>query len=157
MRVLKQIDDNISQLNKNLNWTYYARTFVLEHLETFDSLPDAQLCGDKIDFNHLKHDQVMEVIKAFPGRWKKEPNGETIHYSITLRNESKTAGLYEIIIRCYAGQPPPNCKIVYEDVHVPAQTVRRAKMVCADRPELNGSNENKEAIQDAEVVEECPF
>lgn len=144
MSVLKQIDDHIESLNKSLNQAYYVRTFVLEHLATFDSLPESNLCGDYIDFDNLPHEQVMEVIRSFPGRWKKVPREGKIDYSITLRNASRTTGLYEIKIRCYSGEPPPNCKVVYEDVHVPASTVRRAKLVCVERPDLNGNGEVKQ-------------
>jgi hypothetical protein len=156
MSILKKIDDNIGELNKQLNWSYYARTFVLEHLATFDSLPDATLCGDCIDFDTLQHPQVMEVIRSFPGRWKKEPNGGRINYSITLRNSSKVAMLTEIKLRCYSGEPPPNCQVVYEDVHVPAQTVRRAKLICKDQPLVTGNGvteqiEDKEAALEAEI------
>lgn len=155
MSILKIIDDEIFELNKKVNWAYYARTFVLEHLSTFDSLPDATLAVDKkIDFDNLSHEQVMEVIKAFPGRWKKEPNQGRVHYSIVLRNASKTSELYEIVIRCYNGEPPPNCQIVYEDVHVPAQIVKRAKMVCRDAPHLNG-NHASEALENVEEAQLC--
>lgn len=150
------LDAQIYELNKQVAWAYYARAFVLEHLATFDLLPDATLAGNIIDFDNLKHEQVMEVVKAFPGRWRKEPNGSTIHYSITLRNTSKTADLCEIVLRCYAGEPPPNCQIVYEDVHIPAQIVRKARMVCIDRPALNGADsippEIENEIIDAEVL-----
>lgn len=162
MSVLKNIDNTILELNKSLNWSYYARAFVLEHLATFDQLPDATCFGTYIDFNSLPHDQVMEVVKAFPGRWKKEPDGNgKIHYSITLRNSSKVTELIEIVIRCYSGEPPPNCKVIYEDVLVPARTERRAKMICIDRGELNGSNgHNRLPDAIAEIVpesEEIPF
>lgn len=150
MSILLKIDNHIGELNKGLNWSYYARTFVLEHLATFDALPDASLCGDYIDFDGLEHSQVMEVIRSFPGRWKKEPNGERINYSITLRNSSKVTELTEIKIRCYSGEPPPNCQVVYEDVHVPAQTVRRAKLICKDQPLVSNGNGTSEVIEDRE-------
>ena len=153
MSILKQIDENIVNLNKQISWAYYARMFVLEHLEAFDLLPDATISANHIDFDYLNHDQVLQVIKAFPGRWKKEPVGEKINYSNTLRNISKTSGYEEIIIRCYNGEPPPNCKIEYEEVLVPAHTERRAKMVCFDRQNLNGNApaqiDNKEEVPDA--------
>jgi hypothetical protein len=155
--ILKQIDDKIRTLNERLSWSYYARTFVLEHLATFDTLPDASLCGDCIDFDRLEHSQVMEVIRSFPGRWKKEPNGERINYSITLRNTSRVAGLTEIKLRCYAGEPPPNCQVIYEDVLVPAQTVRKPRLICIDRPLVESGNgevlpiEDKEATFEAEI------
>lgn len=158
MSVLKQIDDQIYALNRQLSQAYYMRVFVLEQLTVFDSLPDANLCAEKIDFDRLKHEQVMEVIKSFPGRWKKEAREDgRIDYSITLRNSSKTTDLCEIVIRCYAGEPPPNCKIVWEEVQVPACTVKKAKMICRETSLIPDVQEVPTIAETAEITEEIPF
>lgn len=81
----------------------------------------------QIDFDHLSHADIIKVIQAIPGKWDKEPcsQGATINYS-TKRN-----GLN---FRCWAGEPPPNCKIIEVLETVPAQpetvrTVRKLQCV----------------------------
>lgn len=110
----------IEALRRHKEW--FVRN---QHLFT-DELPkEPSFCGNIIDFDNCTHPQVIQVIKAFPGRWTKKPAGDAkIHYS------NKFDGM---TIRCYAGEPPPNCKIVYEEVTIPARTERRAKLICQER------------------------
>lgn len=77
--------------------------------------------GYSVDFDWLSHEKVMAVVKAFPGKWKKELNygqQDKIDYSITFDG---------LEIRCGAGEPPPSCRIIEEEVEVPAtkRIVRR--------------------------------
>lgn len=95
----------------------------LENLE----VPVA-FCGTQLDFDNLKHDQIVLVMKALNGgKWTKTPaeNG-TINY---------TSKIGEVNIRCYQGEPPPNCKVVeyLEEIPeqiIPAKTVTKRKLVC---------------------------
>lgn len=85
-------------------------------------------CGSMLDFDNLKHEQIALVMKVLNGgKWTKTPaaNG-TINYT------SKVGG---IDIRCYQGEPPPNCKVVeyFEEIPeeiIPAKTVTKRKLVC---------------------------
>lgn len=91
----------------------------LSHLASQGITPNA--FGGGMDFDWLTHPQVMEVIKAFPGKWEKSvcgTNEPRINYESTF--DGKT-------IRCWAGEPPPSCRIVEEEIEVPAtrKTVRR--------------------------------
>lgn len=80
-----------------------------------------------VDFDNLEHKDVVKVIRAFGGKWKKTPASDN-----TINYEGEFAG---VKIRCYAGQPPPSCKIIEVEEHVPEQiipaSVRKVrKMVC---------------------------
>lgn len=88
---------------------------------------------DKVDFDFLSHADVVRVMQAFPaGKWNKELAGASegkIHY------EAVYCG---IPIRCYAGEPPPHCQVVDEEVIIPAQPERkeiRKKLVCKPETE----------------------
>lgn len=81
--------------------------------------------ANSLDFDYLPHSDVTKVIRTIGGKWKKEPadNGK-VHYTQQM-------GPFEI--RCYAGDPPPNCKVVEVEELIPAQparVVKRKKMVC---------------------------
>lgn len=104
-----------------------------EMIATIDTLglenttQPATLFGTQIDFDNLSHDKVIEVIQAIGGKWDK-----SISASASDRIDYKTVK-NGITIRCYQGEPPPNCKI--EDVLevIPAQperTVTVKKLVC---------------------------
>ena len=56
------------------------------------------------------------MIKLFPGKWEKRIEGED---SITYTREVVNGWT----IRCYAGNPPPNCRIVKEEINVPEERV----------------------------------
>lgn len=89
---------------------------------------EATFYGTDIDFDNLPHAKVLEVVKALnAGKWSKVPgdNG-TVHY---------TSKIGDVGVRCYQGEPPPNCKIVeyLEEVPeqiIPAKLVTKRKLVC---------------------------
>lgn len=92
----------------------------LENLEF-----SASFYSNNIDFDNLPHDKVIEVIKAIGGKWSKEINGgDRVDYSTTKNG---------VRIRCWKGEPPPNCKIVDVLETIPAQPERVVtvkKLVC---------------------------
>jgi hypothetical protein len=85
-----------------------------------------------MDFDHLPHAEVIKVIRAFGGKWTKTPaDNNTIHYETTLPDGKR--------IRCFQGQPPPSCRIIEVEEHVPAVTLpattrKVKKMICS--PEM---------------------
>lgn len=90
------------------------------------------VCQEHLDFDHRPHDEVIRVIAAFGGKWTKtEGSSEgTINYT---RDEP----IGPFIIRCWCGAPPPNCRIIEEQVEVlehvvPAHTETRRKLVCLE-------------------------
>jgi len=97
--------------------------------EQFKSLPDGTYYGAAVDFDGLSHDQVIKVIRALGGKWKK---------SLNLSSEGRVDYQTEIdgqVVRCWRGQPPPSCKIVEVEelvpaVNIPARIVKVKKMIC---------------------------
>lgn len=132
-------DDILQHLNQEKRNIERLETFILEHKETLDrlALPVTGYCGG-IDFDNLPHDKIVQVIQAFPGTWSKEPNGpmsDRIDYQTVFSGTR---------LRCWAGEPPPNCKIVEELVNVPAQPATTKvvrKLVCSQSALPNGSEE----------------
>lgn len=122
MYLLESIDEQIKVKQDLINEINRLREWVEANQEKFNDLPNATIYCYYIDFNSLAHDQVMKVVMRFPGRWKREPNGDRLDYTNKVSDE--------VTIRCYQGQPPPNCRVEYEEVHVPARTERRPKFVC---------------------------
>lgn len=106
-------------------------TRLRELLEQFPRLGDLQYdispWGSTMDFDNLKHPEIIKVISVLGGKWKKEPgdNGR-VNYEATINGQR---------FRCWQGEPPPSCRIIEEEVIVPAQPERREtrrKLVCVD-------------------------
>lgn len=121
---MKTKDKLIQEIEQEIQ-TLKDKITKIQQVEFGDLEIEAQHFGEYIDFNELPHEKVIEVIKNIGGKWNKEPATDgTVHYS-TEKNGYK--------IRCYKGQPPPNCKVVEVLETIPAQpervvTVR--KLVC---------------------------
>ena len=99
----------------------------LQSIEGLEALElEASTFCDFLDFDNLPHAEVMKVMSTLKaGKWEKTPadNG-TIHY---------TTKIGDLNVRCYSGEPPPNCKIVEYLEEVPAQPakmVTKRKLVC---------------------------
>lgn len=116
-KLIQDLEDQIGDLKMRIE---KVRSVDLGELEL-----DAQQFGNFIDFNNLPHDKVIEVIKNIGGKWSKTPaDSATVHY------ETEKNGLK---IRCYRGEPPPNCKVVDVIETIPAQPERivtTKKLVC---------------------------
>lgn len=92
---------------------------------------EAMLYSVGIDFDRLTHEQVIKVMVAFQGgKWTKTPNynGQSIDYELPLLDGNR--------IRCWAGEPPPSCKIIEVEELVPehvfpatTRTVRKLQCV----------------------------
>jgi hypothetical protein len=99
------------------------------HRAKLESLPPASInefIGARLDFDDLSHDRVIEVIKAFGGKWEKSisaRSGDRIDYRTVFDG---------FAVRCYAGEPPPACKIVEVEEYVPASVQKVRKLVCPD-------------------------
>lgn len=79
--------------------------------------------GWSLEFDYLSHEKVMMVVKAFPGRWAKELsyNGDKIDYSIKFDGMD---------VKCCAGEPPPSCRIIEEEIEVPATKRKVRRLEC---------------------------
>lgn len=135
-KIRDEIRTRMSQLEEWSDWLILNR----DRVNKLDPCPEIfeSANGWFLDLNYLSHEEVMNVIQIFPGKWDKELNGERINY---INREAK--------VRCYAGQPPPSCRLVEVEVEIPPQPARkekRFKLVCKEEqtdpsqtPEPDGS------------------
>lgn len=106
-----------------------------ERAEKIKSLPDsfdeldipATTFGGFVDFDRLSHPEIIRVVKVLGSKWDKTSSAESarIDYQTTLPNG--------LTVRCWAGEPPPNCKIVEVLETIPAQAERiitKRQLVC---------------------------
>jgi hypothetical protein len=133
MTLIDTVKDKITTVQQELENALKIKSF-LESLPStiLETLPNGYMYGDGIDFDNLSHNKVIEVVRLLGGRWDKTPsvNDARINYSATING---------IKFRCYSGEPPPNCKIVEEQVVVPAtpeRTVTRKRLVCTEQVTL---------------------
>ena len=127
--VTKEIDKLMEFLDREIGERRQFKRWVAKHRDKLESLPfGAQLWDGRCDFNSLTHDEILLVMKAFPaGDWEKSPCGGA---GITIDYNTVFDGMR---VRCWNGQPPPSCRIVEEEVEIPAQPARKEivrKMVC---------------------------
>lgn len=115
----------IRECGKKIRW-------LRAHEKTLTALPAGGFCGTRIDFDHLPHTEVIKVIRALGGKWQKTANtgakpGETkIDYAREVDG---------IEVRCWAGEPPPSCRIVEVEETIPEQVIpahtrKIKKMIC---------------------------
>lgn len=102
-KIIKEKISEIEQLRIFIEW-------IGLHAEKLDRLPHFTLWENQIDFDCLPHDQVIAVIKEFGGKWEKFVHGDKINYRATISGMK---------VRCWRGEPPPNCKVVEVEEFVP--------------------------------------
>lgn len=123
---LAEIQSVIDGLQLKKQWLLNNRTKI-EELDLQEKVSFGY--GSRsIDFDYLAHDKVVEVVRTFGGKWAKTPSGDNgkIDYETALDG---------VTIRCWAGEPPPSCKIVEVEEDVPAQPASKRivrKMVCKE-------------------------
>jgi hypothetical protein len=127
---IKSIDDQMRRLAKQRRW-------IKKHGEKLALLPESVLCADYVDFDNLPHAEVIKVIRTLGGKWSKRANSATGGYANTINYETVVDG---VPVRCYAGKPPPSCRIIeveelIPEKVIPAHTIKVKKMVC--KPELS--------------------
>jgi hypothetical protein len=112
---IEQLEGEIADRQKAIKW-------LESHEERLAQLPEAVFFpGERycLDFDNLPHADVVQVIKALPaGKWDKQPNSNPAKVDYTATVDG-------VVVRCYAGEPPPNCRIVEEEVEIPAQPARK--------------------------------
>ena len=104
-----------------------------------DLFPDKELTVDaySITLNHPEREEMLAFIKCFGGDWEKT----VAEYDNTKINYEQKIDDRTSLKVCYCA-PPPSCKIVEEEVEVPAQEARkemRKRIVCKEEQE--GVNE----------------
>lgn len=129
---VKSIQAQIKMLRNRIKW-------LREHKKLLHQLPQGSMCGNSLDFDRLPHAEVIKVIRTVGGKWDKTPNnhmapsggelGQGIDYQRNVDG---------VQIRCYAGAPPPSCRIVEVEEHIPeriipAHTIKVKKMICSGK------------------------
>lgn len=89
--------------------------------------------GSSVDFDNLEHKDVIRVVRSLGGKWDKTTNSHAVAGEIRVDYAREVDGVQ---VRCWAGKPPPSCRLVeYEEIIpeqiIPAKVVKRTKLVCA--------------------------
>lgn len=123
------LGDNIQEEIKRLR----AKLEKLEELAYFaakyqlDAEPKATVYCDGIDINRPTREEAKAIRAKLPKglKWRKELCGDqsTLNYSTVVEG---------VTIRLWSTPPPPSCKIVYEEILIPARTERIPKLVCKE-------------------------
>jgi hypothetical protein len=122
-----------------------------QEINRFDeAFPDKVLVisSTGIELNHATRKELMAFLTAFRGNWQKEVEE---YYPDKMRYFQKiTNGDFSYELKAGCVPPPPSCKIVEEEVDVPARKEIKKRIVCKE-PTLDPVEELA-----AEVVEEAP-
>ncbi len=130
---LNHVDRLIAYHRRQMEMERERVEFLESKRSVLEKLPAiSTFIGPTIDFDRLEHKDTVKVIRGLGGKWKKTPGeGQTIHYEATI--DGKT-------YRIWNGAPPPSCKIIEVEEHVPEiiipASVRKVrKLVC--HPEVS--------------------
>lgn len=112
-------------------------TLMLAQMDTIESIlmklpasvvDKACIIGGQLDFDHLTREEVLQTIAALDaGRWEKSKN---ISEELALDYKSEVDG---VTVRLWAAAPPGTCRVVEEEVEIPAtpaRTIIQRKLVC---------------------------
>lgn len=114
-----------------------------------EQYPNAHVVLDEEGLRLCKPEEGERTafLLAFGGAWVKEPEDfypDTIRYKQKI--ELPCEGFYEVNLEVRQCPPPPSCKIVEEEVDVPARKEKRRRIVCP-KGELAKANETEEIIE----------
>lgn len=118
------VDKKLAELRGDMKKLRTFMAWLKKHKELFEKLPfQPSFYNGQCDFDNLKHEEVLAVIKTFKtGKWQKIPaDNARVNYV------SEFDG---VAVRCWQGEPPPNCRIVVEEIYVPASTQKVSRLVC---------------------------
>lgn len=148
MNALEHINDYIQNREKDLDEMRKIVRVYNQELAQIEHEPQMWFGSTKVDFNYLSHQQILEVIKIFGGKWSKAPSGCEGGLDYTFK------GKEGIVFRCYGGEPPPNCKVVEEVVTIPARVVPERKevvrrVVCQTKEQTEEPNAIANSVDEA--------
>lgn len=141
---IKTCEATILGMRKKIEWFNM-------HRKLLETIPNWSTFGDNfVDFEQLNHKQVIEVIRHIGGKWSKEVCGED---RITYSNYKADN---DMVVRCYKGEPPPSCKIIEVEEHVPSKvipaSVRKVKkLVCQPSLSATIAQAAEKGVSDAQV------
>lgn len=120
--IIEEQEKTIKRCQATMKWLQNNKA-TIESLDIADSVSD---CGGQVDFDHLPRTKVIEVIKAFPGKWVKSEYEGMLSYVLASEKDGP-------IIRMWNAAKPNCCRVIEVDEELPAQparTVKRRKLVC---------------------------
>jgi hypothetical protein len=130
------VDEQVSRLLSEIEDRQKKIKWLVEHRDKLQKtgVQLGSCVGDILDFDNLTHKEVIGVVRALGGKWKKTPNfnkAGRIDYQTEIDGMS---------VRCWAGEAPPSCKIVEVEELVPEQVIpahvkKVRKMICSDNKE----------------------
>lgn len=125
---LDNIDAQIAKLNKQRE----SVVLLGAKLADYPHQVSLSVFGDYVDFNSLTRAETVSLITHLKsGKWDKTPSS-SVSDKIDYVNSTF---LPDAKLRIWGAEPPASCKVVEEDVEIPAQPARiekRRKLVCRD-------------------------
>lgn len=129
---IKLLVTRVRDMGKQIRW-------LKKHRQELEPLPEGSICGGRLDFDHLEHAEVIKVVRALGGRWVKKRNDLSTANGVEARvdYDSKIDG---VDVKCWAGKPPPSCRLVeieedVPEVVIPAHKKKVFKMICTGQSE----------------------
>lgn len=128
------IDSTLERIDAQIETLKRQRENVVllgEKLADFPHDVNLSVYGEFVDFDNLTRAQVVALITHLKsGKWDKSPSNQSGKIDYVNAGFLKDAKL-----RIWAAEPPASCKLVEEDVEIPAQPARiekRMKLVCKE-------------------------
>lgn len=127
----KTVEDHINEILGALRVETERVTRVVEwmrsHKEQIERIGITPVSWfNYVDFNRPDRAQVLEIIKAFPGTWAKTQNNTGDSPAMDYERQDESG----LMLRIWAGALPPTCRVIEEEVEVPAQRVKRTRIEC---------------------------
>ncbi len=143
---IKELRGKLVEIRSRMKW-------LIAQKDKLADLPAPSYCGEHLDFDNLKHSEVVKVVRTLGGKWKKTPTGTAgkIHY------EAEVCGKR---VRCWSAEAPPSCKLIEVEEHVPekiipAHTVKKLVMKC--HPDVGAVIATAAAKVEAPQADEVPL
>lgn len=143
----QEICPSISEIEeqvKKINAASKAIAKMLELLAGYEGKKQFGIYAENIDFNYFSHEEIVSLMKHLRGgKWEKKLSYD--NKSIDYTNTTLIPGF---TVRFWSAAPPPSCRIVVEEVDipavvttVPARKEKRFRMICTEE---NTTNENNQ-------------
>jgi hypothetical protein len=118
-----KVDDSINSLKSQIVALAKRIKWLNANRAKLEALPQWQMYGGMVDFDNLPHKEVIAVVRALGGKWNKQKSSEfgRIDYQTEIDG---------VTVRCWQGEPPPSCRIIEVEEHVP-EVVIPAKVIPA--------------------------
>lgn len=132
------IESQIGILKYQMEGLRKRIAFLRKKSKVLKALPEGTFCGASLDFDKLSHPEVIKVVRTLGGKWRKS---ETICSDSSLKGRiDYQTEIDGVAVRCWAGEPPPTCRIVEVEETVPEQVIpahtrKVRKLICTGKDE----------------------